>query len=79
MAIWMGVNGDFARVSLSTTSVLDSYTAPSGSSVDNDTLPNLDARAALSSLAEGSFTLDWGTADATARRVGWVALGGYWP
>ncbi len=41
----------------------------------NGASPTLNAAASLSSFASGSFTINWGTVDATAREVYYLALG----
>lgn len=42
---------------------------------ENGATPTTDAEAVMSSLDSGGFTLDWTTADATARVFGYVAYG----
>ena len=70
-AMWIGSDSNNppypSDTDLSTSAVIRSLTPGS---------PSVDAVADFVSMDSNGFTINWSSADATARRVGWIALGG---
>ncbi|MBI4100843.1 hypothetical protein HY439_03875 [Candidatus Microgenomates bacterium] len=65
-AFWIGRNGTAADTDLSTSKVIRHLQAGT---------PTLLSDADFVSMDSGGFTINWTTADATQRKVGWVAIG----
>ena len=69
-AVWIGSGSNNSPypsdTDLSTSAVIRSLTAGT---------PSVDAAADFVSMDSNGFTINWSSVDATARRVGWIALG----